>query len=711
MRPLHKTENTKNNRFLISDLCAKLENTNYLTKKEIGNIYKAYLFAAEAHKQQTRHSGEPFIYHPITVASILTDLKMDSYCIIAAMLHDVVEDTLTSKEQIKKEFGKSVANLVDGVTKLTNIQLKTDKEKQAANFRKMILAMAKDIRVIIIKLADRLHNIRTIYAVQNSQKRKQKITETLEIYAPLANRLGMHSIKNELESLCFQALYPDRYRILKKSVQKILGKNKNIIRQAEILINDKLQKKNIDATIIGRQKELYSIYKKMRQQKISFKDISDILGIRIITKSIDDCYLALGIVHQTFTPIPGRFKDYISCSKTNSYQSLHTTVYIPRGVAIEIQIRTNKMHEIADQGIAAHWQYKQKPNDKETGVWLSNLKQIQNQDKNSIDFLENMKSEIIGDEVFVFSPKGELYTLQYGSCVLDFAYAIHSDIGNTSVGSFVDNKRKPLSYMLSNGQNVKIICNKNSHPQQGWLDFVITGRARSAITYRLKKQHKKISLLFGKFLFKRALDNIGVKNVPKNKLMKILNKFGFKNRKDFYLGSATGDKDPQQVAEQIAKNLSATIKNKNTPVILDKDKSQFLHYSKCCKPIPGDKVQGFIGFRQGLIIHRTDCKQIKNYQNQPDSWVDVQWDKTSDIYFPTEICVHAKEKRGVLAGITNILHKNNVNIENIKFPAGDDLMRIMVFSITTTDVKFLKNVIEQVTNIKDVINVSRKLGE
>jgi GTP diphosphokinase / guanosine-3',5'-bis(diphosphate) 3'-diphosphatase len=706
---------TPTRRILISDLCDRLAQNTTLSKKEIKLIYQAYLFAAHAHQFQTRHSGEPFIYHPLAVASILVDIKMDSDCIIAAILHDVVEDTKVSQKEIKKKFGKSVAILVDGVTKLTNIKFSSLKERQAANLHKLLIATVKDIRVVIIKIADRLHNMRTILAIKNNKKQREKVAETLDIYVPLANRLGLFNIKKELEDICFKTMYPKRYQTFSQAMSKIINKNKEILIRAQKTIKQSLYKKNISVVVQTHQRQIYSVYKKTKAKKTSIKNMTDILGIRLITNNIDDCYSALGVVHQEFTPIVGRFKDYIANPKINNYQSLHTNVFIPPGVAVEIQIRSTDMDKIAVQGIAAHWRHRRQKNLANAKLWLNDLKQIQYQDKDSLNFLQNVRSQMTEGEVFVFSPKGKTYTLPQGSCALDFAYAVHSDIGNRAIGCYINDLRKPLNYVLKNGQKVKILCDKKSKPQKLWLNFVKSGKARSAITFFLKKQDKKRFLFFGEFLLKRALNKKIDEKIPQNIIEHVMQKIGIKSKKELYLKTGTGDKNPQNMAKAIFANIKKNNKYKNkgdnNVITLDTDKNKFIYFCKRCQPVLGDMVQGFINHNKGLIVHRTECKNILYYQKQPQNWVDVSWDKTLKTQYPTKLHVTCQEKKGMLASITALIHKNDVHIQNIKFPPSDDIVRIMIFAIFINNVKHLNKLIKQISKIDGIHSVTRNFGD
>ncbi|MGB5775398.1 MAG: bifunctional (p)ppGpp synthetase/guanosine-3',5'-bis(diphosphate) 3'-pyrophosphohydrolase, partial [Sedimenticolaceae bacterium] len=466
-------------RLLISDLCTYLE--EYLTLDQVREVYRAYLFGAEAHEGQSRLSGEPYIYHPLAVARILAGMRMDHQCLMAAILHDVIEDTETAKEQLAREFGPEIAELVDGVSKLTQIKFRSRAEAQAENFRKMMLAMTKDIRVIMIKLADRLHNMRTL-GVMRANKARRIARETLDIYAPIANRLGINSIRHELEELGMAAHWPWRYRILRAALRKRRGNRREVVSNIEGVLRARLQQEGYDGEVYGREKHVYSTYRKMLEKKLSLNELADVYAFRIIVDSVDSCYRVLGVVHNLYRPVPGRFKDYIAIPKANGYQSLHTVLFGPNGLPIEIQIRTREMHRVAEEGIAAHWQYKNTGGGgaltpDAAADWLRNLLEVQKDSGNSMEFLEHVKVDLFPDEVYVFTPRGQIFVLPKGATVIDFAFAVHSDVGNQCVAARVDRRLAPLRSQLRNGQTVEIITKPNNRPNPAWLDFVVTGKA------------------------------------------------------------------------------------------------------------------------------------------------------------------------------------------------------------------------------------------
>ncbi|MDX5333770.1 MAG: RelA/SpoT family protein, partial [Gammaproteobacteria bacterium] len=498
-------------RFLVSDLCSILE--TYLDPDQISEVYRAYLFGAEAHEGQMRQSGEPYIYHPIAVAKTLAEMRMDHHSLVAAILHDVIEDTATAKEQLEREFGAEVAELVDGVSKLTHLHFESKAEAQAENFRKMMLAMVRDVRVMMVKLADRLHNMRTVGALR-PDKRRRIARETLEIYAPIAQRLGMNAMRRELELLGFRAYWPQRYATLERAVQRARGHRKEVLQRIEASVVNRMEEAGVVARIIGREKNLYSIYKKMREKGLSFADVFDVYAIRIIVENVDTCYRCLGIMHNLYKPVPGRFKDYIAIPKANGYQSLHTTLFGPHGIPLEIQIRTEEMDHVAESGIAAHWLYKSGDRHSATAQarareWMKTVLEMQQSAGDSIEFLENIKVDLFPDEVYVFTPKGDIMELPRGATPVDFAYAVHSDVGNSCVAAKIDRQLAPLSTQLESGQAVEVITAPNARPNPAWLGFVVTGKARANIRHHLKNLKEDEAGVLGRRLLEKALTSIG----------------------------------------------------------------------------------------------------------------------------------------------------------------------------------------------------------
>jgi GTP pyrophosphokinase len=590
----------------ISELCSELE--VYLEPAQVEEIYQAYLVGAEAHEGQSRLSGEPYISHPVAVARILADMRMDSKSIIAAILHDVIEDTPTAKEHIAEQFGEEVAELVDGVSKLTQIDFRSKAEAQAENFRKMMLAMVKDIRVIIIKLADRLHNMRTL-EVMHPDKRRRIAHETMDIYAPIANRLGIFKMRHELLDLSIKAAYPMRYRALDSACKEVVGYRKEIFNTIEAAIKQRLKETNIEATVKYRQKNIHSIYRKMKEKKLSFKELTDVFGVRIMTQSVDDCYRVLGVMHNLYKPLPGKFKDYLAIPKTNGYQSLHSSLFGPHGVAIEVQIRTEEMDHFAESGIAAHWIYKEGEASTTTAQsraleWLKNLLEMQQMSGSSQEFLESVKVDLFPDEIYVFTPKGDIKKLPRGSTVVDFAYAVHTDVGNTCVAARIDHHMSPLGSRLYNGQTIEIICSEASRPHPSWLDFVHTAKARTNIRHFLKSLQKAEAITLGQRLLQQSVSQIKGRDVaiPKTRFKKVLDQYHMADQKELLAEIGLGNRNSSLVAKAMydIEDDSTAFDLAGKPLAIKGTEGMVVSFAKCCRPVPGDAITGFMSvFRQG----------------------------------------------------------------------------------------------------------------
>ncbi|HKJ75926.1 MAG TPA: RelA/SpoT family protein, partial [Gammaproteobacteria bacterium] len=542
--------------FLISDLCALLE--QYMAPEQVAEVYRAYLFGAEAHEGQHRRSGEPFIYHPLTVARILAEMRMDHQSITAAILHDVIEDTPTAKEQVAENFGEEVAELVDGVSKLTHIEFENRREAQAENFRKMMLAMTRDLRVILVKLADRLHNMRTLGAMP-AEKRRRIARETLEIYAPIAARLGMNAVRLELEDLGFAAYYPMRYRVLLEAVHRARGNRKEVVQKIGSAIEERLRQEELDCEVIGREKHLYSLYIKMRNKHLSFNEVMDVYAFRIIVDRVDTCYRVLGAVHNLYKPVPGKFKDYIAIPKANGYQSLHTVLFGPYGVPVEVQIRTRDMERVAEAGIAAHWLYKTgdgQANNAQARAreWLRNLLEMQMQAGNSVEFLEHVKIDLFPDEVYVFTPSGEILELPRGATSIDFAYSVHTDVGNHCVAARIDRRLQPLNTQLVNGQTVEVITAHTARPNPAWLNFVVTGKARANIRHFLKNQRRDEAVALGRRLLDKALTGLdsSLDDLPPSRIKAVLDESGLVRLEDLLEEVGLGDRSAPLAARALA---------------------------------------------------------------------------------------------------------------------------------------------------------------
>ncbi|MFV1982255.1 MAG: bifunctional (p)ppGpp synthetase/guanosine-3',5'-bis(diphosphate) 3'-pyrophosphohydrolase [Thiohalomonadales bacterium] len=708
-----------NSVFLISDLCSILE--KYLEHDQISEVYQAYLFGAEAHDGQHRVSGEPYIYHPLAAAKILAEMRMDHKSIIAAILHDVIEDTKTAKDEIAHLFGDEVADLVDGVSKLTNIHFESKAEAQAENFRKMMLAMVQDIRVILVKLADRMHNMRTLGAL-HPEKRRKIARETLEIYAPIAMRLGMNNMRLELEELGFVALYPMRCRILKESVRKAGGHRKEIITKIEITIQERLKQECIVADVVGRKKHLYSIYQKMYSKALSFNDVMDVFAFRIIVESVDICYRVLGVIHNLYKPVPGRFKDYIAIPKSNGYQSLHTVLFSSKGFSLEVQIRTEDMDKVANAGIAAHWLYK---SGKEIGnsaqvrarQWLKNLLEMQQFAGNSMEFLENVKIDLFPDEVYVFTPNGDILELPRGATAIDFAYAVHTDVGNQCVAVKMDRVLMPLRTKLSNGQKIEIITATGANPNPVWLDFVNTVKARSNIRHYLKNLQKEESINLGKRLLDKclrvygesvnSLSSVITKNVLKQlnytEMEQIYEEIGLGNQLAFVTARIIVGENSEQII-----TTDPTVSGKlNHPLFIKGTESSVVQFARCCRPIPGDSIIAFVSAGRGIVVHVQDCKNAQEFVDKPEKWIDIQWESEIDSSFPVEIKMMVKNQRGILATVAAAVAAQHANIENVIMDERDGIHSALSFLISVKNRKHLANVIRHVRRLKLVYRISR----
>ena len=665
-------------RYLVGDLCELLE--TYLKPDEVKEVYQAYLFGAEAHEGQVRSSGEPYIFHPIEVARILAEMHLDHHSLVAAMLHDVIEDTDSSKKQIAKQFGKDVANLVDGVSKIDRMQFTSREEAQAENFRKMLMAMARDIRVILVKLADRIHNMRTIGHL-GRDKQRFIARQTLDIYAPIAKRLGLHQWCQELQDLCLQTLYPMRYRAILEAVKKRQGNRKAIINKIQGAIEARLKSEGIKARVFGREKNVYSIYQKMRSKLLSFDDVYDVFGFRIVVDGPDTCYRVLGAVHNLYRPIPGRFKDYIAIPKANGYQSLHSLLSGPYGQPFEVQIRSREMHCVAEAGVAAHWHYKSDNGsgspDSATGRthelarrWVVELLNTQRDSGSSKEFLEHLKIDLFPDEVYVFTPKGDIKKFPRQSTVLDFAYAVHTDVGNRCVGARVNSRPVPIRTRLRNGDHVEIITSHNAVPHPSWLNYVFTSRARATIRGRLKTQRRKEAIRLGRRQLKKAAKIIGLgKNSDADKKV-LLAKLKLDSWDDLLADIGMGNRLALVVARQIAvrgggvSSVGADEKD-SPPLTIRGTEGLAVTLARCCRPIPGDPAVGFMSPGKGIVVHIEDCRNATEIRKHPENWIDINWERSKDTRFPVAVLVEAENRRGVLARLAAVIAEADANIENV----------------------------------------------
>ncbi len=702
-------------RFRISDLCALLE--TYLGKQEVADVYNTYLFSAEAHAGQKRRSGEPYIFHPLEVARILAEMHMDSKSIMAAILHDVIEDTLIAKQEITANFGADVAELVDGVSKIDQIEFKTKEEEQAENFRKMLLAMTQDIRVILIKLADRLHNMRTLGSL-SPERRRAIARETLDIYAPIANRLGMHGWSQELEELGFANLYPSRYRVLAEARNKRHGNRKAVVDKVRAAMLNQLHAEGVNAEVSGREKSLYSLYTKMRQKALSFEQVYDVYAFRIVVDQVDTCYRVLGVIHNLYKPIPGRFKDYIAIPKANGYQSLHTVVFGPYGISIEVQIRTVDMHRVAEAGVAAHWQYKSVEHgvqvQKRALQWLQDLLEIQQQAGNPNEFLEHLKVDLFPDEVYVFTPKGDIRKLPRGATVIDFAYDVHTDIGNQCVGARINHQLVPLRTVLRNGDHVEVVTAKTARPNPSWLDYVATGKARAHIRNYLKNLQRDESVklgarLLGKMLLAGGVHLGELSDTRKNQLLKTL-KLG--SWQDLLADIGLGARLAAVVARQLLPGGAEVTETRDiVPVLAIRGtEGVVVTYARCCRPIPGDPILGFLSAGRGIVVHTEDCPNVAKFRKHPEQWIDVSWEKNIKGVFPVSLRIDVKNQRGVLAKVAAAIAEMEANIDTVSIEEHDSQNSSMHFTVEVRDRAHLARLIRRVRSYESVIRIQRTKG-
>jgi GTP diphosphokinase / guanosine-3',5'-bis(diphosphate) 3'-diphosphatase len=690
---------------------------SYLPAEQVTRIREAAEFGASAHKGQKRLSGEPYIAHPVAAASILADLHLDADTIIAAILHDVIEDTPTPKDQLAARFGADVAELVDGVTKLDQIKFKSREEAQAESFRKMLLAMVRDLRVILVKLADRTHNMRTIEAMAPA-RRRAIARETLEIYAPIAERLGLYNMKLELEDLGFHALYPRRYLVLERALKKARGNQKEFLKKIEQQLNAALLKNGVPARVETREKHLYSIYNKMRRKRAILNEIVDVYGIRVIVDKPDTCYRTLGIVHAVFKPMPGRFKDYIAIPRVNGYQSLHTTLFGPNGVPIEVQIRTEDMHRVAEAGIAAHWKYKSGESAADsmqqarTREWLSNLVEMQ-EDGNSEEFLESVKVDLFPDKVYVFTPKGTILRLPSGATVVDFAYAVHTDIGNRCVAAKVDRRLTPLRTVLRNGQTVEIITAKGAMPNPSWVNFVVTAKARSAIRHYLKSLRRTEAIALGQRLLNQALGEfrVSLDDVTPEAQQAALGELGMKDLDELYERIGLGER----LAPLVARRLLPSGQTEDAtgalaPLAIAGTEGLLVTYARCCFPIPYDPIFAFLSAGRGVVIHRENCVNVEDYRKHPEKWLPVSWQTAPDREFSSEIRVYVVNRTGVLAAVAAAIASTETNIDHVSIDEQDSDASILTFELRVRDRKHLARIVRVIRRMPDVTRVTRTIA-
>ncbi len=700
----------------IHDLVAVVD--TYLKPEQVAEIYRAYLFGAEAHEGQCRMSGEPYIFHPLAVALILAEMRLDYESIIAALLHDVMEDTGTRKEELAHAFGEEVAELVDGVSKLTHIHFESKAEAQAENFRKMMLAMVRDLRVILIKLADRLHNMRTL-GIMRPDKCRRIARETLEIYAPIAHRLGMNRVRLELEELGFAAHWPLRHRVLAEAVRKARGNRREVINRIETSLGERLQQEGITCEVQGRQKHLYSLYRKMVHKHLSFGEVLDLYAFRIVVDSVDTCYRVLGVVHNLYKPKPGTFKDYIAIPKANGYQSLHTVLFNPYGFPIEVQIRTRDMDQVAEAGIAAHWLYKTDGSSSSAQSrardWLRGLLELQQYAGDSMEFLEHVKIDLFPDEVYVFTPQGEIRVLPRGATPVDFAYAVHSDVGNTCVAARVNQHLVPLRSELLTGQTVEIITAAGARPNPAWLDFVVTAKARSAIRNYLKNLKEDDAIALGRRLLERALGSLSLSldSLPDGRLQALLAQTGSESLDQLLAEIGLGKRMPLLTARALAPEGQdeapevGDSAGESRPLSIRGTEGMVVSFARCCRPIPGDSILGFLSAGRGIVIHTQSCKNVGEFRNKPDKWIDVQWEPQTEGEFPVEVRAQVANQRGVLATVAAAIAEMHANIEHVQMDERDGSHSSLTLLITVTDRRHLARILRRLRHLESVLRIQR----
>ena len=689
--------------------------SSYLSPDQINHVKRAYFYAEQAHYGQKRRSGEPYVTHPLEVANILAGMHLDYQSLSAAMLHDVIEDTTISKEAIEQQFGDTVADLVDGVSKLTQFEFENQAQKQAENFQKMAMAMAKDIRVILVKLADRQHNMRTLGALR-PEKRRRIAKETLEIYAPIAQRLGMNSVRLELENRGFAAMYPTRSERLQTALKAARGNRKELIEKIQNAIEKRLDDSRINALVIGREKHLYSIYKKMRNKKKSFKEIMDVYAFRIIVDTLDDCYRVLGAVHSLYKPRVSSFKDYIAIPKANGYQSLHTVLIGMHGVPIEVQIRTKEMDEMANSGIAAHWLYKADGEDTPYGPhararqWVQGLLEMQQNAGDSLEFIENVKIDLFPDEVYVFTPSGEIVELPAGATAVDFAYAVHTDIGNHCVACKINDRLAPLSQVLGSGEKVYIITSPGGQPHPGWLDFVASGRARSGIRHYLKHQRHHQSIQLGERLLNRTLESQGLKidDLSDEQTKTLLTQTNYHTLEELLEDVGLGNCLASSIVRLLAPESDVDSDESSHGLIIDSSSEMMIKFGRCCRPIPGDRIIGYISSGKGLVVHRENCKNLADNRNSPEKFSEVHWSPEVSGEFPVSIRAEVEHRRGIIATLATHIADMGAGIDHITVDERDAHNSVIQLTISVKSRYHLAQIIKRLHRMTEVLKVHRK---
>ena len=689
----------------------------YLNAEQANHVNRAYYFAEQAHYGQRRRSGEPYVTHPLAVAGILADMHMDHQSLIAAMLHDVIEDTGIEKFAIGEQFGPTVAELVDGVSKLTQMEFESLEEKQAENFQKMALAMAQDIRVILVKLADRLHNMRTL-GVLKSVKARRIARETLEIYSPIAMRLGMNSVRMEFEELGFKALYPMRASRIDAALRQARGHRKELVEKVRNQIEATLLQEGHDVAVLGREKHVYSIYKKMKSKRKSFSEIMDIYAFRIIVDSVDTCYRVLGCIHSLYKPVPGEFKDYIAIPKANGYQSLHTVLMGMHGVPIEVQIRTQEMEDMANNGIAAHWLYKSdgqatKGSHARAREWVQGLLEMQQRAGNSLEFIESVKIDLFPDEIYVFTPKGRILELPRRATAVDFAYAVHTDVGNSCVACRINRRLAPLSEPLQSGQTVEILTSSGARPNPSWLDYAVTAKARSNIHHFLKYQTRDDSVALGRSLLDKGLAgfNSSLESLPEKQLQDFLAQQRYDSLDDLLVDVARGNRLPTFTSQQLLSGPEEGQPQQNSgsaqPVAICGTEGFMVSYARCCHPIPGDPIEGYLSLEKGVVVHRERCKNLVDMRDHNERRIALRWDSYVEGESLAELRVEVENRRGMIAVIATRINSMGVNIEKISTDDKDYQFTYVNLELMVKGRVHLARIMKRLRTISHVRKVTR----
>ncbi|EHK61139.1 RelA/SpoT family protein [Halomonas sp. GFAJ-1] len=706
--------------FTIDDLADRLG--GYLPPDEIQQVKRAFYYAEQAHDGQRRRSGEPYVTHPLAVANILANMHMDHQSLMAAMLHDVIEDTGVSKKALVAQFGKPVAELVDGVSKLTQITFEDKAVAQAENFQKMVLAMSRDIRVIIVKLADRLHNMRTLGALRPDKKRRIA-RETLEIYARIAGRLGINTIRIELEDLSFQAIHPMRAERIKRAVASARGNRRSAMREIQSSLQQSLDDEALPGTVVGRQKHLLSIYKKMRDQRKPFAEIMDVFGFRIITEDVASCYRILGVVHNLYKPVPGRFKDYIAIPKANGYQSLHTTLFGQRGMPIEVQIRTREMEAMANNGIAAHWLYKAGQTDHPIAegshararAWVKGLLEMQRHAGDSLEFIEHVKNDLFPDDIYVFTPKGDIMELSQGATVIDFAYSVHTDIGNNCIACRIDRHLAPLSTRLESGQTLEIITAPGAKPNLAWLNFVTTAKARSAIRHALKHQQQAEAIMLGRRLLNKALTpfETSLEELDENVFSQAFSELDVPSLDSLLESLGLGNRMAHVVARRLvdvahSDRCDQTLTEGNDKaVVISGSEGMVINFARCCHPLPGDPVVGHLSVGKGLVVHRSECKNLTDLKSDPEKLFTLEWSETIEDDFPVALRIEIESRRGLVAELAGLVTDADANIERIGIEERDARLSTINLTLSVKGRVHLARIIKRIRNLPNVGKITR----